>query len=273
MGKEPEIYVGTSGWEYGDWKLHFYPPGLKTAGRLGYYASIFNAVEVNSTFYRNIRRTTAERWREITHALNFSFVCKLHRYFTHLRRLDLSGDPIELRLRLQEWWEGIQPLEPQLLGILVQLPPSLVQDISALKRFGRFLREVIPASIPLFLEARHSSWAHPEVVDSVEQAGFYWVVSHSSRWQSVIPEKKEMPWLYLRFHGPREPFRSLYSEGELQQWVEQVRNLQPHRVLAFFNNTFRARAVQNARTFQRLLEEELSRARSSSSSESSNSWT
>ncbi len=247
------VLVGTSGWDYRDWRGVFYPEGLKGKERLRYYAVVLDGTEVNSTFYRVVRRKTVLGWVDQVASFPFFFVCKLHQQFTHRWRLVLPSEEGESFWR--RWWEGVSVLAEcgRLKGILVQLPPSLRFDSGKVREFIQFIRSCGYGG-RLFIEARHGSWMVAEVIEKLWMWDVEWVVSHSSRWGHYFPDVGSFgrSVLYLRFHGPRELFRSSYGEGLLRGWVARCLALGVEEVLAVFNNTFRGRAVEDALAFRRL---------------------
>ena len=120
------VWIGTSGWQYADWKGRFYPRSLRQAGWLAHYASYFRTVEVNNAFYRLPEEAIFERWRDTTPD-DFVVAVKASRYLTHVRRLREPAEPVE---RLMSRAKG---LGAKLGPILVQLPPTMRADLPALE--------------------------------------------------------------------------------------------------------------------------------------------
>ncbi|MBI5465335.1 DUF72 domain-containing protein, partial [Candidatus Gottesmanbacteria bacterium] len=120
-----EIYIGTSGWQYKHWKSVFYPPDLSQKDWLLYYAKYFDTVEVNVTFYHQMKPTTFQKWRE-TVGPNFIFSIKGSRFITHIKRLKDCQEAVERFFSA--------PRAP-LNVILWQLPPGMVFDELRLKKF------------------------------------------------------------------------------------------------------------------------------------------
>jgi uncharacterized protein YecE (DUF72 family) len=110
------LTIGTSGWQYRDWRGPFYPPGLPQRLWLEEYVKHFDVVEVNNAFYRLPERATFQQWRERTPA-GFRFAVKMSRYLTHIRRLK---DPAEPVARFLDRAAG---LGDKLGPVLLQLPP------------------------------------------------------------------------------------------------------------------------------------------------------
>jgi uncharacterized protein YecE (DUF72 family) len=141
------LHVGTSGWQYRDWRGFLYPDDLPVRRWLEHYVGAFATVEVNSTFYRLPPTETFASWARTLPA-GFVMALKASRYLTHIKRL---GDPAEPVAR---FLERAAPLGAYLGPVLVQLPPNFKVDAprlaDALDRFPRTCR--------LAVELRHPSW-------------------------------------------------------------------------------------------------------------------
>ncbi len=111
------VRIGTSGWQYDDWRGPVYPPGLARRRWLAAYGRVFPAVESNSAFYRLPTRPTVERWAASTPD-DFRWAVKASRYLTHVRRL---RDPTEL---VDRFVDRMTALGDRLGPVLLQLPPS-----------------------------------------------------------------------------------------------------------------------------------------------------
>ncbi|MEW5722799.1 MAG: DUF72 domain-containing protein [Thermodesulfobacteriota bacterium] len=239
------IFVGTSGWTYDDWQGRFYPPGVRGADRLEYYARHFPAVEVNATFYRPPSQAMINSWNRRL-GPSFHLVVKGHRSVTHLKKLagveGLVADFLERALALE-----------RLQVILWQLPPSLHKDLGRLEGF----LELLPAGVRHAVEFRHRSWWDEGTYARLEKFGVaFTAVSHPRLPGEVIPTAD---FLYLRFHG-LGPTLYLYdySGEELEGWAEKVGpHLAGRTVYAFFNNDYLAYAVNNALVFAKLLKAKL----------------
>ena len=151
------FHVGTSGWQYKDWRGHFYPTGLPQRRWLEYYAEKFSTVEVNNTFYRLPERSTFEGWDEVL-PQGFLVSVKMSRYLTHVRRLKDPAEPVARFLGRAD------ALGAHLGPVLLQLPPNLAVDPDALDatlaEFGDSVRVVV--------EPRHTSWWVDEVREVLE---------------------------------------------------------------------------------------------------------
>jgi uncharacterized protein YecE (DUF72 family) len=211
------------------------------AQRLEYYASRFDTVEVNATFYRLPFRGMIIGWNRRLPP-RFHLVVKGSRTITHLKKLTACD---ELLAAFLERVSGLKTLRV----ILWQLPPSLHRD---LERLDRFLAG-LPRSVRHAVEFRHASWWDDETARLLERHGAAFVtVSHPQLPDDLIPTAD---FLYLRFHGlGRELYRYDYSGKELREWAERVSAHRAGRELyAFFNNDYAARAPRNALQFRKLL--------------------
>ena len=249
-----DLRIGTSGWTYDDWSGKFYPEDIKGPARLEFYATQFNAVEINATFYRLPTASMVTGWNRRMPP-DFHVAVKGSRRITHLKRLQ------DCQAELREFIGRVAPLQ-QLRVILWQLPPSFRPDLPCLESFFALLRDEA-AAIPHVrhaLEFRHASWWDAEAEKLLQQHQIAFVaVSHPRLPDSII---STTDFLYLRFHGlGRQLYRYDYSPEELQPWVERVvaaiRTSSVRTVYAFFNNDYDAHAVENARVFRDLLAQAL----------------
>ncbi len=238
-----ELLIGTAGWNYYDWKGVFYPEDLPSKQQLEYYANLFNIVEINVSFYRFVRSATYKKWHDQTPE-SFYFTAKIHRYFSHLKRLKVDREVVST------WNKFIQPLtsglRSKINALLLQLPPSLKADLNLLEEW---LDKVYKTDIPLFIEGRHSTWISDEVVSFLKSANIGLVFSHSIKWISN-PRIKTTNDLYWRFHGPEKPFYSIYSEKDMRQYACLLKELKPRKAFVIFNNTYRSNAIINANMFR-----------------------
>ncbi|UCD11647.1 MAG: DUF72 domain-containing protein [Nitrospinaceae bacterium] len=236
-----KIHVGTSGWDYDDWHGPFYPKGVRGKEQLTYYATQFDSVEVNATFYRIPSEKVIESWN---HRLKkgFHLVVKGPRTITHLKKLNNCEGTLKLFL------DRVLALQP-LKVILWQLPPGLHKNLDVLEHFLKSL----PTSIRHAFEFRHQSWWAEEVTEVLARHRAAMVaVSHPSIPDTILPTTD---FLYLRFHGQgKELYNYNYSKKELRWWATRIKDRLKNRTLyAFFNNDYHSYAPRNAALFRRLL--------------------
>ena len=123
-----ELYIGTSGWSYDDWRERFYPAGLKQEGFLSHYAKRFPTTEVNYSFYHLPKIATYEKWASQVPD-GFVFAVKASKQITHNRRLIGVAD------QWREFLGHAQTLGAKLGPILLQLPPSFRSNLDVLEAF------------------------------------------------------------------------------------------------------------------------------------------
>ncbi|MEU3946871.1 DUF72 domain-containing protein [Streptomyces sp. NPDC029526] len=235
------VFVGTSGWQYRDWRGVLYPSGLPVRLWLEEYAARFATVEVNNAFYRLPARETFASWRERTPP-GFVVAVKASRYLTHIKRLKEPEEPVE---RLMSRAEG---LGDRLGPVLLQLPPSLRADPALLDACLRRF----PAGQRIAVEPRHASWWTPEVRGVLEARGA------ALCWADVLarpatPLWRTADWGYVRFHQGRARAWPHYGRRSLRTWAERVAETWPggQDVYAYFNNDPNAAAVGDAALFAR----------------------
>ena len=232
------VLIGTSGWQYADWRGRFYPRGLTLAKWLEYYASHFDTVELNNSFYRLPDEETFARWRAAT-PTGFLFSVKASRYLTHVRRLK---DPEEAVHRLMQHARGLgRALGP----VLVQLPPNLPRDVGALEA----VLKAFPRRTKVVLEPRHESWFVEEVADVLR-------AHHAALCLIDAPGRKSpiwrtADWGYLRLHEGRGAPRPCYGRRALATWAERLASLwsPDEDVFVYFNNDRGGCAVRDAHRF------------------------
>jgi uncharacterized protein YecE (DUF72 family) len=238
------VRVGCSGWNYRDWREAFYPKGLPAKRWLEHYATVFDTVEVNNTFYRLPTLTAVAGWAEQSPP-DFVFAVKASRYLTHIKRLTEMGTGVE------RFYERIEPLvEARKLGpVLWQLPGNFRRDD---ERLAAALRAVPPGRH--CFEFRHESWFSPEVYKLLRSAGAALVIGDTPE-RPFQTYELTADWTFLRFHRGSRGRGGNYSKRELEEWAERIRGWRRKvEVYAYFNNDWNAYAVNNGRTLKRLLE-------------------
>jgi uncharacterized protein YecE (DUF72 family) len=235
-----EVIVGTSGWQYRDWKGRLYPKDLPQREWLTYFSERFPVVEINNTFYMLPKEETFTRWREVS-AERFLFVVKANRYLTHIRRLRDCEEP------LQRFWSHCLRLGPKLGPVLFQLPPNFGADLDRLRDFLR----ILPNGIRAAFEFRHRSWETDQVTEALDRAGCALVLA--DRPGARLSRTVTGGWSYVRFHQGRRtgPF---YPRAKLRRWAERLAGMESSQTYVFFNNDPQGAAVRDAVTLTELLE-------------------
>jgi uncharacterized protein YecE (DUF72 family) len=247
------LLVGTSGWQYRDWRGAFYPDRLPVGRWLEHYATGLPTVENNGTFYRLAAPKTFADWRARTPA-GFVMAVKASRYLTHVRRL---RDPAEPIARLLGAAAG---LGDRLGPVLVQLPPTMQADPAALEEC---LRQFAAQSATLgvdgsgglriCVEFRHPSWETHEVqrILAHHNAALCW---SDRRGRPLGPLWRTADWGYLRLHeGAAQPWPH-YGRQALRTWLTRISDGFPPEadVFAYFNNDQHAAAPADAQALIRL---------------------
>jgi uncharacterized protein YecE (DUF72 family) len=233
------ILVGTSGWQYRDWKERFYPARLPQREWLRFFCAHFPTVEVNNSFYRLPTDEMFVRWRAAS-APEFVVAVKASRYITHIRRLRDAGDPVEL------FWTRATKLGPKLGPVLFQLPPRFGADIELLRGF----LGVLPTAMRAAFEFRDASWDSHEVLEALDRAGAAYVLADRPGWR--VPNHVTGGWSYIRFHQG-QPFAPGYTRDKLRRWAERIAGLEASDVYVYFNNDTGGAAIRDAATLIELL--------------------
>jgi len=235
----PDIRIGCSGWNYPDWGGRFYPAGLPRKDWLRLYASVFDTVELNYSFYHLPLEATLRRWREEAGA-GLAWSVKASRFITHVKRLRDAAGPVRTFL---ERLSLVSPRGP----VLFQLPPSLKSDPGLLASFLDFL----PAGRRYAMEFRHASWLARPCLDQLRRAGVAFCVSDTA---GRYPCREELTadFAYVRLHGHERLYESPYTRSQLKAWARKVRRWDVD-AFVYFDNTIGANAAANAREMKELL--------------------
>ena len=238
------VRVGTSGWQYADWRGVVYPEGLGTGRWLGEYVKRFPTVEVNATFYRLASPTAVQRWVE-TAPDGFEFSLKGSRFITHRLKLNRPEAAIE------RYFAPLAAVLPRTAVILWQLPPGWKRNLARLDAF----LTALPPDQRYAVEFRDDDWFHPDSYALLERhgVGHVWLSSSlTTRHQPVTTGDH----VYLRFHGlGEETYRYDYTAEELRPWAERLQAVAADGTPAwvYFNNDGQGRAVRNAEVLIDLL--------------------
>ncbi|HVE16369.1 MAG TPA: DUF72 domain-containing protein [Chthoniobacterales bacterium] len=200
-----KIAIGTSGFQYPEWRGKFYPETLSTAKMLGFYAEHFRTTESNYSFRRIPSEKTIANWSAGTPA-DFCFSLKAPQKITHFAKLRDCMETVDF------FWKIVRGLEAKLGAILFQLPPSLKKDVPLLAAF----LDGLPAEMRAAFEFRHESWFDDEVFTTLQTRGAALCVAESSDLKT--PRVATAPFGYLRLR--REDYRPA-ELSELARWVRE----------------------------------------------------
>lgn len=154
------LFIGTSGWDYKEWKGGFYPSDLPARRFLEHYGRELTACEVNTTFYRDQSESSLRTWVSSVPE-DFRFAVKAHRRLTYRKKIQPAGESLDRFL------ESIEPLGDRLACVLLQFPEFVERDDAALAE----LVSGLPSGLPFACEFRHSSWSSAAVEDAVAGQG------------------------------------------------------------------------------------------------------
>ena len=198
------IWVGTSGYNYPEWKGSFYPEKMPSAQMLPYYAERFSTVEINNTFYRMPNEKTLAGWNEATPA-RFRLTLKAPKAITHIARLkDCAGS-------LQRFIDVAKTLGPKLGVLLFQLPPFLRKDVALLDGF----LEMLPRDVCAAFEFRHASWLDNAVYERLKARNLALCVADSEKSSTPVEMTANYAYFRLRDEG--------YTPDDLARWAQVIR--------------------------------------------------
>lgn len=234
------LHIGTSGWNYDDWRGTFYPEALATERWLEAYTHRFRSVEVNHSFYQLPAEETLVRWREAVPA-DFTFAFKANRYITHFKKLKDPEEP------LHTLYERASILGDTLGPILFQLPPNWRFNA---ERLARFLNALSDRYRHAF-ELRDARWITPEALGLLRQHDAAFCI-YDFRGRTV-PKERTTDWTYIRLHGPlEEPYRGGYDQETLAGWAGAIATWRRSGtdVYCYFDNTAGGQAPHDAEALQ-----------------------
>jgi len=200
------LRVGTSGYNFPEWKGTFYPAKMAEAKMLEYYAQRLSTVEVNYTFYRMPNAKTVAGWDAATPA-GFTFVLKAPQRITHIARLRDVDDPLRYFL------ETGRKLGPKLGPILFQLPPNFKKDLDRLND----LLTQFPADLRCAWEFRHESWFVDDVYAALRVGNAALCVADTEAGHTPLVATADFGYMRLRDEG--------YKKADLEQWAKTVKEL------------------------------------------------
>lgn len=208
------IHVGTSGYNYPEWKGHFYPEDLSASKMFGFYAERFRTVEINYTFYRMPTLKITNAWLAQAPP-GFTYALKAPRRITHELRLKDADDSVRF------FCESARVLGPHLGPLLFQLPPNLRCDELRLKTFLASL----PADVRAAFEFRHDSWLVDGVFDALHAHGAALCIADFG--DKTTPLRATARHLYFRLRDEG------YQQSDLERWADALAALAPDRDDAF----------------------------------------
>lgn len=235
------VRVGTSGWMYRSWRGGLYPEGLPQRCWFDHYATQFDTVELNATFYRLPTLETAAGWAAAAPP-GFEYAVKLGAFGSHRMKLN---DP-------ESWLPNhiarVRAMAPVAGVTVVQLPPRWRRSVARLDEFLSVACRLGP-DVAWAVELREASWLHDDVLATLHDHAAALVI------HDLLPShpiELTAGWTYLRFHGPdaiERPYHGRYGPRRLRRWAARIDGWAGDGVgvRAYFNNDVEGAAVRDAR--------------------------
>ena len=211
------VLVGTSGYNYPEWRGSFYPEKFSTDKMLAYYAERFSTVEINYTFYRMPTEKLLAGWAAGTPDA-FTFTLKAPRRITHDTRLQRCEDT------LQAFCRTAATLGSKLGVLLFQLPPNFKKNADVLKAFLALLPDGMRAAF----EFRHASWLDDEVFDALRQRGVALCVADSEKMTTPVLATADYAYFRLRDEG--------YQQPDIERWAQAIAALPARQAFVYFKH-------------------------------------
>jgi uncharacterized protein YecE (DUF72 family) len=233
-GSGGAVRIGCSGWNYTHWRGVVYPRGVPGTRWLDHYATLFDTVEINTTFYRLPSVTAVDGWVAHTPPA-FVFAVKASRFLTHMKRLT------DMDHGVRRFYERIAPLveSPKLGPVLWQLPPNFHRND---ERLAAALVALPPGRHAF--EFRHASWFDDEVYALLRANGVALVIADRPEVRRFQARERTADFVFLRFHHGGGD--GSYSHRQLAVWARRIDDWRSEGdVFAYFNNDWAGYAVEN----------------------------
>jgi uncharacterized protein YecE (DUF72 family) len=198
------IWIGTSGYNYPEWKGSFYPAGLPASKMLAYYSARFSTVEINYAVYRLPTEKLVQGWAAGTPS-PYKLTLKAPRRITHDRRLRDCGD------LLRVFCHAAGTLGPKLGVLLFQLGPQFKADLPL---FDAFLED-LPRGAKAAFEFRHDSWLAEAVYERLRARNLALCVADSDARSTPVVPTATYGYFRLRDEG--------YTDADLDEWARTIR--------------------------------------------------
>jgi uncharacterized protein YecE (DUF72 family) len=230
------IWIGTSGYNYPEWKGTFYPEKLPAAKMLPYYAERLDTVEINYTYYRTPNAKTLDGWNRATPD-RFKLTLKAPKRITHDAKLKDCADAVRYFI------DTAGSLGPKLGALLFQLPPYLRKDLALLDAF----LEAFPPGVCAAFEFRHVSWLSDEVYARLRARNLALCVADSEKLSTPVEITADYAYFRLRDEG--------YTAEDIERWAGIVRDVAAtcRDVFVYFKHEEAGKGPQFARMLQSAL--------------------
>lgn len=224
------VWVGTSGYNYPEWRGSFYPQKLAATRMLEFYSERLATVEINYTFYRSPTPAILAGWSRQTPP-QFKLTLKAPRRITHDARLRDCAES------LRYFTETAGTLGSKLGMLLFQLPPFFRKDLGVLDAF----LETLPAGIRAAFEFRHPSWLSDEVLERLKTRNLTLCIADSEKMSTPVEVTADCGYFRLRDEG--------YTPRDIEQWAHTIRQKTAHcrEVYVYFKHEQAGKGPQLAR--------------------------
>jgi len=227
-----QYYSGLSGLQLPIPK-YLFPPPYENVSRLTYYATFFNSIEINSSFYKIPRPETVAKWAASVPE-HFRFTFKFWKGITHSKGLDFNEDDVV------SFMDSINSVSERKGCLLIQFPPSIGSAYTIqLERILSCIKETDPDhGWKVAVEFRNKSWYQEDVYDLLNYYKAALVIQDIPKSATPLLDHKS-DFMYFRFHGPAGNYRESYSTDFLEEYANIVREWLEERkaVYLYFNNT------------------------------------
>lgn len=233
--------VGCSGWFYWKWRGKFYPEEMPTDEWFRHYSKHFDTVEINASFYSWPTIANVKSWLRQPGERDFVYTVKVCELITHIKRFEGTETLVK------DFGLIADILGGRMGCFLFQLPPSYRFTEA---RLSAILGQLDPARRNV-VEFRHASWWNETVYAAFRETGTIFCSCSGPRLPDVLVRTADD--VYLRLHGPERWYRHDYSESELTEWADKIRDSGATRAWVYFNNDYEGFAPKNALAMRRLL--------------------
>lgn len=228
------VLVGTSGYQYPEWRGTFYPEKFSTDKMLAYYAERFPTVEINYTFYRMPNEKMLEKWAAGTPE-GFTFTLKAPRRITHDAKLQRCEDLVQGFCRVS------RTLGPKLATLLFQLPPTMKKDAAVLRAFV----ELLPDGTRAAFEFRHATWFEQETYDILRSRNIAFCVADSEKIHPPVEITADYAYFRLRDEG--------YQQADIERWAQVIKGLSVGDAFVYFKHEEQGLGPEFAKRLQSAL--------------------
>lgn len=244
------LFSGTSNVVHPVPNKQAYPPEFQDKSRLTYYASLFNGVEINSSFYKVPMDSTIKKWADSVPQY-FHFTFKLWREITHKKDLNFSVSDVHHFMRT------LDHIGNKKGCLLIQFPPGL--KVSATVQLENLLQEIQQNNIDntwkVTVEFCSQSWYREDVYELIDQYGATVVLQDMPASANITPDTTGT-FVYLRFHGPNGSYRGSYTDDFLYEYAHYIYYwIKEKKVVYVYFDNIMGNAIKNLITLNKYVNE------------------